>query len=405
MRGQIYTNKFLNLKKIKCFGFDMDYTLCEYISPEYDQLGFDLTKTSLVKRMGYNTRVLDLQYNPRFPVRGMWFDKEFGNLLKVDQFGKILDCIHGFRKVRGEELRSLYPHKIQRKDDDRVFVMNTLFNLAETHILASIIHLFDMCDALKQTENGWIDTENNNKEISYRQLFEDVRNTIDHIHVHSMELKRVTVKDLARYVKKDDRLPALLTQLKKSGRKTLLLTNSDWWYTNIIMGYLLSDYSNKGEWLEYFDLTVVDGRKPKFFTKECELKEVDLETSELGPIRSDDVNKKKRVFSGGDHGTITKMLGVDEPEILYCGDHLYGDVIKCRKECEWRTLLVVPELDHEVNVSIESETLIQELHKLENILSKDAQQFVQLRESLMSCVGKLDKNYGQSGSLFRAGSS
>ena len=98
------------------------------------------------------------------------------------------------------------------------------------------------------------------------------------------------------------------------------------------------------------------------------------------------------------------ILGVDEPEILYCGDHLYGDVIKCRKECEWRTLLVVPELDHEVNVSMESETLIQELHKLENILSKDAQQFVQLRETLMSCVSKLDKGYGQSGSLFRAGS-
>ena len=52
-----------------------------------------------------------------------------------------------------------------------------------------------------------------------------MRNTIDYIHVESMELKRVTVKDLARYVKKDDRLPALLTQLKKGGRKTLLLTN------------------------------------------------------------------------------------------------------------------------------------------------------------------------------------
>ena len=24
------------------------------------------------------------------------------------------------------------------------------------------------------------------------------------------------------------------------------------------------------------------------------------------------------------------ITGVEEPEVLYCGDHLYGDVIKCR---------------------------------------------------------------------------
>ena len=37
---RIYANKVLNLGNIKCFGFDMDYTLCEYISPEYDELAF-----------------------------------------------------------------------------------------------------------------------------------------------------------------------------------------------------------------------------------------------------------------------------------------------------------------------------------------------------------------------------
>jgi hypothetical protein len=32
------------MAKIRCFGFDMDYTLCEYVSPHFDLLAFDLAK-------------------------------------------------------------------------------------------------------------------------------------------------------------------------------------------------------------------------------------------------------------------------------------------------------------------------------------------------------------------------
>ena len=39
--------------------------------------------------------------------------------------------------------RDLYPHKIQRKDPERICVMNTLFNLAETHLIASLTHFMD----------------------------------------------------------------------------------------------------------------------------------------------------------------------------------------------------------------------------------------------------------------------
>ena len=54
------------------------------------------------------------------------------------------------------------------------------------------------------------------------------------------------------------------------------------------------------------------------------------------------------VYSGGDHEIMTSMLGAAGPDVIYCGDHLHADVVKCRKLCEWRTLLIVPELLHEV---------------------------------------------------------
>lgn len=34
--------------------------------------------------------------------------------------------------------------------------------------------------------------------------------------------------------------------------------------------------------------------------------------------------------------------------MLYVGDHIYGDVIKSKKDTGWRTMLVVPELELEL---------------------------------------------------------
>jgi len=404
--NRVFTNKSLNLAKIKCFGFDMDYTLCEYISPAFDELAFDLAKQHLVSVLGYSPDVLDIQYNPRFPVRGLWYDKQLGNLLKVDQFGKILQCTHGYRNLNSSEIRALYPHKIQRKDDERVFVMNTLFNLAETHLIASLVHFMNSNPALTKFKYGWRDSSNNNKETSYKELFLDLRKAIDHIHLEdSMELKSRAIADLPRYVKKDGRLPLMLQKIKDGGRKTFLLTNSDWWYTRHIMHYLLGDENdqNKDGWLRWFDLTVVDGWKPRFFTSSRTLSRVDTVTSTVVPLETE-LKGQPVVYSGGDHNTITSMIGVEEPEILYCGDHLYADVVKCRKECEWRTLLVVPELEHEVKVSHEQEEILEQLHKLESLLSKNKDQLGGMKDRLTDCVNKLDKSFSHTGSLFRAGS-
>lgn len=45
-------------------------------------------------------KVCFFSYDPIFPVRGLWLDKLYGNLLKVDGFGNILQGIHGFRFLK-----------------------------------------------------------------------------------------------------------------------------------------------------------------------------------------------------------------------------------------------------------------------------------------------------------------
>ena len=66
--------------------------------------------------------------------------------------------------------------------------------------------------------------------LSYKSLFQDVRGAVDHVHIKG-DLKAMTVKNLAKYIKLDDRLPKVLHNIQKSGAKTFLLTNSEWCLT------------------------------------------------------------------------------------------------------------------------------------------------------------------------------
>lgn len=96
---RIFVNRSLHLENIKFYGFDMDYTLAEYISPQYETLGFNLVKRRMVE-MGYPKDILAFEYDPSFPIRGLWYDTLYGNLLKVDAYGNILVCVHGFEFLK-----------------------------------------------------------------------------------------------------------------------------------------------------------------------------------------------------------------------------------------------------------------------------------------------------------------
>ncbi|EPB73266.1 hypothetical protein ANCCEY_07636 [Ancylostoma ceylanicum] len=43
-------------------------------------------------------------------------------------------------------------------------------------------------------------------------------------------------------------------------------------------------------------------------------------------------------------------MGLAGKDILYVGDHIFGDVLKSKKVGGWRTLLIVPELDNEMKI-------------------------------------------------------
>ncbi|XP_033952006.1 5'-nucleotidase, cytosolic II, like 1 isoform X2 [Pseudochaenichthys georgianus] len=283
-----------------------------------------------------------------FDQIGLVIDNKYGNLLKVDSNGNILVCSHGFTFLNGEDIQKFYPNKfIQRDDTDRFYILNTLFNLSETYLYTCLVDFFTRCSR-------------------YTNMLQDLRDAMDFIH-DTGSMKGCTVKNLEKYVIKDPNLPVLLTRLKVTA-KVFLATNSDYSYTKAIMKYLL-DSNVEESWRSYFDLIVVDTKKPLFFGEGTVLRQVDTNTGKLriGTYTGD--LQHGTVYSGGSSDLISDLLEVKGKDILYVGDHIFGDILKSKKRQGWKTFLVVPELN-KLLIWDKKQSMFEELKRLDFFLAE-----------------------------------
>uniref|UniRef100_A0A8D3D8P9 5'-nucleotidase, cytosolic II, like 1 n=1 Tax=Scophthalmus maximus TaxID=52904 RepID=A0A8D3D8P9_SCOMX len=378
---RVFVNRSLTLENIKCYGFDMDYTLAIYKSPDYESIGFELIRDRTVS-IGYPHELLRYTYDPSFPTRGLVIDTTFGNLLKVDSNGNILVCSHGFRFLKGNDIQKYYPNKfIQRDDTDRFYILNTLFNLSETYLYACLVDFFTRSTRHTILMKGF---QHGDLFMSYRSMFQDVRDAMDFIHNTGI-LKEQTIKNLEKYVIRDPNIPVLLTRIKEVA-KVFLATNSDYSYTEAIMKYLLENNtgSPKKSWRSFFDLVVVDTRKPLFFAEGTVLRQVDTDTGKLriGTYTGD--LQHGTVYSGGSSDIVCDLLDVKGKDILYVGDHIFGDILKSKKRQGWKTFLVVPD-------SL----------KKNHLLCPD---ICAIQTRMKVLTYRMDLSYGQMGSLLRSGS-
>jgi hypothetical protein len=57
---------------------------------------------------------------------------------------------------------------------------------------------------------------------------------------------------------------------------------------------------------------------------------------------------KPGIYQAGYADKFTKDLSIQGDDILYIGDHIYGDILRLKKDCNWRTALVIEELGQEI---------------------------------------------------------
>uniref|UniRef100_A0A6Q2YYC2 5'-nucleotidase, cytosolic II, like 1 n=1 Tax=Esox lucius TaxID=8010 RepID=A0A6Q2YYC2_ESOLU len=407
---EVFVNRSVTLENIKCYGFDMDYTLAAYKSPDYESLGFELLRDRLVS-IGYPHELLRYSYDPTFPTRGLVFDTMFGNLLKVDSNGNIMLCTHGFTFLKKEKIQEYYPNNfIQKSDTDRFYILNTLFNLSETYLYGCLVDLFNGCSRYVNCQKGY---KYGDLFTSFRSMFQDVRDAMDYVH-ESGSLKERTLKNLDKYVIRDPNLPVLLTRIKQVS-KVFLATNSDYTYTEAIMKYLLETppctkvqylARPKTQWRAYFDLVVVDTRKPLFFAEGTVLRQVDTNTGKLriGTYTGD--LQHGTVYSGGSSDIVCDLLDVKGKDILYVGDHIFGDILKSKKRQGWKTFMVVPELSRELQVWKDMRCKYE--WGLENVhldsSSPECPEIHAIQTRMKMVTYRMDMSYGKMGSLLRSGS-
>lgn len=94
--------------QIQAVGFDMDYTLAEYVPETFDMLAYDGALAKLVHTMGYPKAALDFQYDPYAYMRGLVIDKKRGNLLKLDRHKYVKVAYHGLNRMTSEERKTIY---------------------------------------------------------------------------------------------------------------------------------------------------------------------------------------------------------------------------------------------------------------------------------------------------------
>ncbi|MDP7039654.1 MAG: HAD-IG family 5'-nucleotidase [Myxococcota bacterium] len=345
--NQVFVSRNLRLDQISIIGFDMDYTLARYHRKHLETLAHRITLDKLLKR-GYPDAIKSIKYDPDFVIRGLTVDKQLGNILKLDRHSHVGHVFHGRRKLTNEERRKVYRSEKIHFEPPRFATVDTLFSLPEMCLYADLVDFFEQYDGPK---------------IDNWQLFVDTRECIDEAHKDN-SLKSIVTADLPHYVEKEPMLAKTLHKLRSSGKKLFLLTNSYYKYTDKLMSYLLNDeLSEYPAWQAYFDVVIVGASKPGFFTKNEPFAKLD----EDGTIIERPIKKFERsgLYQGGNRKSFEKFVRYSGEEILYVGDHIYGDILRSKKASLWRTALVVEELEDEITIISENTDLISKINLLE----------------------------------------
>ncbi|MCZ7683567.1 MAG: HAD-IG family 5'-nucleotidase [Sandaracinaceae bacterium] len=56
------------------------------------------------------------------------------------------------------------------------------------------------------------------------------------------------------------------------------------------------------------------------------------------------------MYRGGCLERFRELAEAEGDRVLYVGDHIYGDVLRAKKDTAWRTAMIIQEMDHELRV-------------------------------------------------------
>lgn len=397
----IYVNRTLNMKQIAAIGFDMDYTLVRYDSEAFEEMTYKEIQKKLFEVKGYPTEIKNLKFKFNLAIRGLVIDKPHGNVLKLSTYSKVKHAYHGLSEMDFKTQQKIYQGLvIDLNDSDRFSIVDTTFSISYCVLYMQIVDLKD-----KHPELALPD---------YKTIENDILEALDISH-RDGSLKGMVRKNVKKYIVQDEVSVAALERFKKHGKKLWVVTNSDYEYTKLLLDYAINPFlKDHKSWSDLFNIIVTAASKPKFFTDKLPLLQVDPST---GLMRNHHGKIEDGIYQGGNAQTLQKSSGLSGEQILYLGDHIYGDVLQIKKTCNWRTALVIDELIAEIegienglSISEQINTLMadkvdlekkidklfdSEIEKGKKVPKEKIQMHFKKIEAVDKKIGKLIRSYSQ----------
>ncbi|KAK4354938.1 hypothetical protein RND71_027132 [Anisodus tanguticus] len=384
----IFCSRTLNLRSISAIGYDMDYTLMHYngtntirqcwqclsmylfsvtypfvlvpdeVFTSFSVRGLNSDDKKRLWLEAWEGRAYDycmenlrnvgfpvdgLAFDPELVIRGLVIDKEKGNLVKADRFGYIKRAMHGTRMLSTREVSEIYGRElVDLRKESRWEFLNTLFSVSEA------VAYMQMVDRL---DEGIIGPDL--CPFEYKGLYKAVGKALFRAHVEG-QLKSEIMSKPELFVEPDPELPLALLDQKEAGKRLLLITNSDYHYTDKMMQHSFNRYlPNDMSWRDLFEMVIVSARKPEFFQMSHPMYEVVTGEGLMRPCFKARPAANNfligGVYSGGSAQMVESSLNVHGDEILYVGDHIYTDVSQSKVHLRWRTALICRELEEEVS--------------------------------------------------------
>lgn len=378
MNRKVFVNRILNLKKIKYIGLDMDHTLIRYNIKNFETLVYKLVIEKLIKDKKYPVTLRKLEFNFSDAIRGLIVDSKNGNILKLSRFAAIRKSYHGTREISFARQKEIYRSIYVDLKDPNYIAIDTSFSIAFCVLYAQLVDLRDEKPADFPTYSG---------------IAADVLSTVDKVHADG-NLKEQITKNLQDYVLQEKEVVEGLKRYIRYGKKFFLLTNSQYGYTDLLLKYAINPFLKENEsWQDLFEFVITFANKPRFFYD-------NLKFLAVNPVDGTMSNTYDTItpgiYQGGNAKKFTENLKINGDEILYIGDHIYGDILRLKKDCNWRTALVVEELGQEIESQQKAFPVDKKIIEIMNIKKELEQENIELHtKNFEEKPGKYDKDIAE----------
>lgn len=156
-------------------------------------------------------------------------------------------------------------------------------------------------------------------------------------------MHKIVPENVQHYLEPNKNLRLFLERLRNANKKLFVVTNSPYKFVNKGMDFLIGS-----DWKTFFDVIIVQARKPRFFTDKS--RPIRIYDERSGSHIWDRVTKLEKgvIYFEGTVKQLQELTDWRGHQVLYFGDHPYSDLADVTLEHGWRTGAIIPELTHEI---------------------------------------------------------